>query len=874
MKTKEIENTFFITHVHWDREWYWPVEKYRFRLFEVFDAMKQCLDRDDYHSFWLDGQMVFLEDYLEARPQDKELIKRWVKEGKLHIGPFYVLNDEQLPCGESQIRNYIIGIKIGNEFGPVVKVGYMSDNFGHMSQTPQLLQGFGIDNAVFGRGFKISDDTEDIATWEGADGTEVIAVLLSKHYSSCAGLDLNDEKSFEHALSSIAFLKKHCASGQLLLMYGIDHALPNPDTSKIIEKLTKLSGLKKITHSSFDEFLNIIRKEKPTYKLDGELMHIPHLDGTFSANIWQKALNRRAEKELIYYAEPLATIAEIMTDKEYPAQDFERSWKYLLRAHPHDSLPGCHADRVADDMRTRLLRSHDISSTIAEQSFDAIQKLRLDYQDPTNCKIINVFNPSAYSRTEIIRTEIFLPEDSTINTIFLKSADDTLYKATVIKNRLLCYPKRSDYMIPKGIPHQRVLIEFGPVELVPMGFTAFEIINKTHAEAGDILMGAVTGNTGQITISTAIQTAPGVLENEHIKATIYNNGKIDILNKENQYCFRNIHYIEAEQDAGSLYSFLPLIERKKYYIQTGKTELIRNSHTSATFMVDSRIDMPDGLDKDKKASGKIVSSRIRIFYTLFAGEKFLRIRAEIDNKANNALIRACLRTNLCNAKNLTHTPFDIVARPPLPDASATVDTMNVNRYVAGEFTSISDSKNGLAVINNGLPEYCFYENGQLDITLLRGSKYIWGNDDSRFPTIEFKSDNGQCLGLNVAEYALYPFTKSIIDGENLRTAFEYGITPLCRVGKEPVNIKGIEVSNPLIKVTAFKKAEDGNGYILRLVNFAETTMEFDIILPWQHATVEKVKLNETTRQIITLSNKTIKMVASPKEIITIRLTFH
>ena len=142
----KIKNTFFITHIHWDREWYWPVEKYRSRLIEVFEAMKNCLDRDDYHSFWFDGQMVFVEDYLTARPQDRDLIKRWVSEGKLHVGPFYILNDEQLPCGEAQIRNYIIGMKIAAEFGEVSSVGYMSDNFGHMSQTPQLLKGFGIDN--------------------------------------------------------------------------------------------------------------------------------------------------------------------------------------------------------------------------------------------------------------------------------------------------------------------------------------------------------------------------------------------------------------------------------------------------------------------------------------------------------------------------------------------------------------------------------------------------------------------------------------------------------------------------------------------------------------------------------------------------------
>ena len=868
-----LENTFFITHVHWDREWYWPVEKYRFRLFEVFEAMKQCLDRDDYHSFWFDGQMVFLEDYLDARPQDKELVQRWVTEGKLHIGPFYVLNDEQLPCGEAQIRNYIIGMKIAAQFGPIAKVGYMSDNFGHMSQTPQLLQGFGIDNAVFGRGFKITDDTEDLAIWKGADGTEVLAVLLSKHYSSCAGLDLDDDSSFKRSLESIEFLKKHCASGQLLLMYGIDHALPNPDTAEIIEELTKLSGLKRITHSSFDEFLDLVRKEEPSYKLNDELMYIPHLDGTFSANIWQKALNRKSEKELTDYAEPLAAMAELITDKEYPAQDFERSWKYLLRAHPHDSIPGCHADRVADDMRTRLLRSHDISSIIAEQSFDAIQNLRLDYEDPANCKIINVFNPSAYSRTKIIRTEIFLPENSAVNNISIKNSDGIIYKATILKNKLLCWPKRSNYMIPERIPHQRVLVEFGPVELSPMGFTAFEIINKTQTEISDILMGATPGSSIHTPTTASIQVSPGVLENEQIKVTIHNDGKIDILNKENQHCFENIHYIEAEQDSGSLYSFDPLVERKKYYVQTGKIELIKNSSTSATFMVDTMIDMPAALGVNKIPSEKIVSTKVKVFYTLCTEEKFLRIRTEIDNKASNAIIRACFPTKINNAKNLTHTPFDIVERPPLSDASTTVDTLDVNRYAASEFTSVSDGIKGLAIMNNGLPEYCFYETGQLDITLLRGSKYIWSQQDSKFPTVEFKSDNGQCLGVNIAEYALFPFSDSITAGTNLRTAFEYGNNPRCRLGKEPLNLKGIEISNTLIKVTAFKKAEDGNGYILRIINFSTKNEETNINLPWQPKLIEKVRLDETKPQPLTSDDQSTNIQLRPKEILTLRLLF-
>jgi 2-O-(6-phospho-alpha-D-mannosyl)-D-glycerate hydrolase len=874
METKAIEKTFFITHIHWDREWYWPIEKYRFRLIEVFEAMKKTLDRNDYHSFWFDGQMVFVEDYLEARPQDRDLIKRWVAEGKLHIGPFYVLNDEQLPCGEAQIRNYIVGMRLAAEFGPVAKVGYMADNFGHMSQTPQLLKGFGIDNALFGRGYKIDDDTEDLAIWRGADGSEVLGVLLSRHYSSCSGLVLDDDETFKHSLESIEFLKQHCSSGQLLLMYGIDHALPNPDTAKIVKKLTALSSLDAITHASFDEFFAAARKTDPTYRLNGELMFISGLDGTFSANIWQKALNRQAEKELILYAEPLAAMAEIITEREYPQQDFERAWKYLLRAHPHDSIPGCHADRVADDMRSRLLRSHDIASVIAENSFDAIQQQRLDYGDPTKYRVINLFNPSPYLRSEVVRTEIFLPKGESINKLWLKGADGILHKATILKDSPSSRPQRSDYMIPTRVPCQRLLVEFGPVELAPLSFSAFDIIHEALAEIGDILMGGIVGGAEHLSTTQNIQTAPGILENRYLKIVIHPDAKVDIQHKITGHWFTELHQFEAEQDAGSLYHFVPLLEQKIYYAQPGKMTLIKNSITSATVMVETVIEMPAGLLNTTVPKEKTVRNIIKVYYTLAAGEKFIRIRTEIDNQAENALIRTACRTNLHEAVNLTHTPFDIVSRPPLADPMTILEgRRDVSRYAASEFTSVSDGKNGLAILNNGLPEYCFYQHGQIDLTLLRGSRFIWGNDVYNFPTVEFKSDNGQCLGLNIAEYALLPFAESITIGSNLRAAFEYGTPPRCCLSMTPLNLQGIAVANPQIKMIAFKKSEDGNGYILRLLNLSTQPETTDITLPWGIIQVAKIRLDETAPQSLSCHDGKLNIKILSKELLTLRLLF-
>ncbi|KKM63808.1 hypothetical protein LCGC14_1507780, partial [marine sediment metagenome] len=118
------------------------------------DKLLDILRTDpDYKNFTLDGQIIPLEDYLEVRPERKEEITKYVKEGRLSIGPMYVLPDEFLVSGESLIRNLMLGHQIGRRFGKVMKAGYIPDPFGHIAQLPQILQGFEIPSVLFWRGF-------------------------------------------------------------------------------------------------------------------------------------------------------------------------------------------------------------------------------------------------------------------------------------------------------------------------------------------------------------------------------------------------------------------------------------------------------------------------------------------------------------------------------------------------------------------------------------------------------------------------------------------------------------------------------------------------------------------------------------------------
>lgn len=122
--------------------------------------------------FTLDGQTIPLKDYLEIAPEKEPLVRRMIKEGRLVIGPWYVMPDEFLLSGESLIHNLLMGRKLCKEFETLpMPVGYICDIFGHAAQTPQIFAGFGLKGAVLGRGTN-QQALPAFFRWQSPDGTQ------------------------------------------------------------------------------------------------------------------------------------------------------------------------------------------------------------------------------------------------------------------------------------------------------------------------------------------------------------------------------------------------------------------------------------------------------------------------------------------------------------------------------------------------------------------------------------------------------------------------------------------------------------------------------------------------------------------------------
>ena len=144
-----------VAHTHWDREWYHPAARFGIRLLRLVDDLLDFLPRHpDFRSFLLDGQAIVLDDYLAARPEHEERLRRLFGEGRLEAGPWYVLADEFLVSAEALVRNLLAGQRTVRRLGgEPMAVGYSPDAFGHPAALPTLFAGFGLPTAVLWRGF-------------------------------------------------------------------------------------------------------------------------------------------------------------------------------------------------------------------------------------------------------------------------------------------------------------------------------------------------------------------------------------------------------------------------------------------------------------------------------------------------------------------------------------------------------------------------------------------------------------------------------------------------------------------------------------------------------------------------------------------------
>ena len=426
----------YIRSSHWDREWYDTVQQFRLRLIDVLDGVLEQLSADPAFHYSMDGQSIPIDDYLAARPERADDIRRYAEQGRLEIGPWFVAPDEWLVSGESLVRNLEMGIARAAALGGhACRVGALLDQFGHISQMPQIFRQFGIDVAYVWRG------TSERALgghflWQSPDGTQLPTYRFGKRgYGMLAYSVRNvfaDQGPFDPAEAVdrlVAYTRLEATRSPLatmLLFDGSDHMEIEPRMAETIAAANEqlrpddirivASGFTPYQTALLDERAKIHRvvvgelRETSGDAIEGKDGGDEQwlIAGTYASRVHLKQRNAACEDELCLWAEPFCTFAAEALGVEYPTSLLNMAWRYLLENHPHDSMCGCSTDQVHRDMLYRFDQSIGIGRRLAERAMTQITTAACD---AGTRPMIACFNATAEAIDEPVDFDVDLPND-------------------------------------------------------------------------------------------------------------------------------------------------------------------------------------------------------------------------------------------------------------------------------------------------------------------------------------------------------------------------------------------------------------------------------------------------------------------------------
>ncbi len=564
-----------VPHTHWDREWYQTFQQFRIRLVQAVDKLLDILDSDTtFHHFMLDGQTIILDDYLEIQPEQEERLREHIRSGRILVGPWYVQPDEFLVSGESLIRNLQVGLRQATDFGNPMYVGYVPDSFGHIAQLPQILQGVGIDNAVFWRGVGVEAKKSEFY-WQAPDGSSVFVAHLADPigYSNARHMPLSPEEFVTRVELLIANILPKANTHTLLFMNGSDHlevqaGLPATiqaaneilctlDSSRqnLLQKESTLAYSSIVVQlGTLPQYLERVRQAIPRdalQTLSGEMRSSQYahlLPSVLSSRIWIKQQNTATEHLLTHWVEPLTAWAW-KNGATYQQGLVRKAWQYLLQNHPHDSICGCSIDQVHRENAVRFAQSQQIAEELIQQAMQHLVQ-KTDTRAPFPTQHISyepvpivVFNPAPGPRIEEVRVEVQLP--GSLQNAVIVDQQGTMLPYRVVKrwrqeigSSAFAREMLATAVMLSGIASPVQLVQLTHSTIVSTLGEAYEasVITRVHIQDDSILSHEVHSSSGVVPIEIMIAPQGRVIVNEQ-ELTTAGQHMLDLLAREDIHTF-------------------------------------------------------------------------------------------------------------------------------------------------------------------------------------------------------------------------------------------------------------------------------------------------------------------------------------------------
>jgi mannosylglycerate hydrolase len=906
---REPYQVTLVSHTHWDRAWYCTFQEYRVRLVRLIDNLLHILKNNpDYRVYMLDGQMSVLDDYLEARPSQAEELRAHCRSGRVQVGPWFVLADEFLVSPESLIRNLRLGHKLGEPYGGVMKIGYVPDGFGHIAQLPQILHGFGIDNAFFWRGMGVDGDrlgTEFV--WCAPDGSSVTTILMPWGYHNASNLGFaihwgdTSQMRFDETLAqakidrAIAKLTPMANTNALLLMNGIDHAEPEPRIPDVIAAANARLADAEITQGTLADHLANVRAsgvQLPDFEGEfrwGRFSEI--LQGVYSTRIHLKQQNHEAETRLEHYVEPLTALAWLAR-AAVPAGTPDLvalAWRWLLLNQPHDDIYGCGIDEVHEEMAYRFSQTRQIGEALIRDSLRQLAQ-QVDMTAHDGMPVI-AYNPLGWTRSEIVQAVVdFEFDDPTADNFHVSNAAGEVIPHQVLTDEPVFWME-----VLKANRKRRMTLLL-PVTVPACGYTILYVNALPPAPSTP-----ERADSPALRLSVHERGA----ENDAIAFTLADDGGLTVTDKTNGQTYSGLNHFYDTEDVGDAYSHCPFPESQTYSTAgspPASIRLVDNRPLRVSFTVEHALSIPQRLNDTRTSrSDERVLLPITTEISLYADQPALYIRTHIHNRAHDHKLTVQFPTGLRVDSACVDESFMIARRDlKLPASDGWVEDPTPLMHQR-TFTDLSDGERGFAVLNRGLPSVEVSADGTIALTLLRSVGWLsrddlWVRRTPAGPLVP--TPGAQCIGAYTFEYALLPHSG---DWQAVyQTAYNYNapiltrradthpglelhdmnitrddptlITPIPypRGGHLPETHSFISVESPSLVLSAVYRS--GDDLIVRVYNITDEPVTGAIIFGVPIEEAQRVNMAEEAQERLTVeSGSRITLQVNGAEVYSVRV---
>ena len=843
-----------IGHAHMDMNYQWTYS----------ETMKMCNDNlrqavafmKEYPDYTMIQSQAAVFRFVEMVDQPLfELVKKYVREGRLELGGgMWTESDTNLPSGEALTRAFLLGQRYFRQhFGQMARIGWLPDNFGHVSQLPQILKQAGCDYYYFHR----AKPYKGTFWWTGTDGSTVLC-YANDNYNGRITPQLKDE-----------FQKITPDKRRLLQVTGIGDHGGGPTRAEIemVHQLDQTPGHPAVKFTTAGDFFDRASKEmdgRPTHH--GEMQYI--FEGCYTTVAEIKEGNRNSESSL-YRSEFFNMLRWLQGDR-YPAAELRDLWTTVTFNQFHDILPG---SAIFEANREAVARYTEVQRISKELGDAAFWKMADEVKFKTGMgQPVVAYNLQPVSRKTLVEAEVYSHESPVsirpggwTNPYGFAPVDKGQGKVATV---LVCDGLGKTY----------------PAQIVWSKWTNPGITSKIQFVADDFPAGGYktfyvdTEKTGEY--NEPIPFEDNTFETDYfkIKVDMSTGAIVSLVDKRTQTEYvkkgsrLNTLRITMEDRNGGMKSWLINKTINEFNVTDIRSvRLVENGPVRACIETEKVWGKSRFIERTY-----IYRSYPRIDYDMEVHWLETGSRTE-----DSPMLRAVFPLAIQNASFYRQVPFDIVESPadgkiggkPLPEY---MQMQNRNDYARGEtkdgqevpaqkWVDVNNGQIGIALLNRTKYGHA-YQNGDLKITLMRsaGSPDIYPN-----------------LGKFNISYALYPHAgdwKSDIwqEGENFNMPVMANEPPSLALVKKhatrPEEASFISVAPANVSLTGMKQSEEGNELIIRLVEIEGKETTATVELPLTAKTVRRLNilefpLKDAPAPAIAGKNVTVKL--KPNEIVTL-----